>query len=267
MPGTNDFKAWAIGPSTPNTLTAAVYVALFGSGLVGQTGFQSGVADSATMNTVWRQSSTMAAVLGQIIANSGVNAQDSAGAGTVATLVSQLLTALNALLPRPGTTGVIELWAGNSAVPPTGSVFCRGQSLDRTTFAALFAVIGVTYGSVDSTHFTMPDTRGVFVRGQDASRGIDPSRALGSFQNDTTRIPRNVTAQHLSPELGVTALVNGTNPSTIGFARAAKSGENVTVGGTDASEGTYGELDCLNVVTGDDETRPVNIALNYIIWT
>ena len=43
---------------------------------------------------------------------------------------------------------------------PTDWLLCDGASLDRTTYAALFAVIGATYGAVDGTHFTLPDLRG-----------------------------------------------------------------------------------------------------------
>jgi hypothetical protein len=68
--------------------------------------------------------------------------------------------------------------------------------------------------------------------------------------------------------MGITSLLNATNPSTIGFARAAKVPENVTVGGTDSSQGLpYGEIDTLNVVTGDAETRPRNRAYLPIIKT
>lgn len=55
--------------------------------------------------------------------------------------------------------GAIMDFAGTTT--PTGWQLCDGSSLLRAgTFAALFAAIGTTWGSVDGTHFTVPDLRG-----------------------------------------------------------------------------------------------------------
>jgi microcystin-dependent protein len=44
---------------------------------------------------------------------------------------------------------------------PTGWLQCDGSTVSRTTYAALFAVIGTTWGSGDgSTTFNLPDLRG-----------------------------------------------------------------------------------------------------------
>lgn len=78
-------------------------------------------------------------------------------------------------------TGSVYTFAG--ATVPTGWLKCNGALLSRTTYAALFAVIGTTYGAGDgSTTFALPDLRGEFVRGFDDARGIDAGRTLGSSQ-------------------------------------------------------------------------------------
>jgi hypothetical protein len=85
---TNDFLPFANGGGA-NVLTQAQYAALT-TLLSG--GYQSGVANSAQMNKTLRQSSIMAAVLGQFIANqSGQNAVDD---GTTATLLANLSAAV-----------------------------------------------------------------------------------------------------------------------------------------------------------------------------
>ena len=86
MSGTNNFLDFARGAS-PNVIDDATYAALTARG----NGFASGVAQSQQLNKVWRQSSVMAAVLGQIIANFGNNATDS---DTLANLVGALKAAL-----------------------------------------------------------------------------------------------------------------------------------------------------------------------------
>lgn len=57
--------------------------------------------------------------------------------------------------PPPGT---VFNFAGT--VAPTGYLLCDGSSQLRATYADLFAAIGVLYGSVDGTHFTLPDGQG-----------------------------------------------------------------------------------------------------------
>lgn len=54
--------------------------------------------------------------------------------------------------------GEMRMFAG--ATPPTRWLVCDGASLDRTTYAELFAVVGETYGSVDASSFNLPDLRG-----------------------------------------------------------------------------------------------------------
>jgi len=63
------------------------------------------------------------------------------------------------------TTGMISMYAGAAA--PTGFLLCDGAAVSRTTFAALFAVAGTTYGVGDgSTTFNVPDLRSSFPVGQ-----------------------------------------------------------------------------------------------------
>ncbi|MEG6507191.1 phage tail protein [Nitratidesulfovibrio sp. 1201_IL3209] len=73
--------------------------------------------------------------------------------------------------------------AGSSA--PDGSLVCDGSARSRTAYAALFAVVGTTYGAGDgSTTFNLPDLRGEFRRGADLGRGVDTGRVVGSAQGD-----------------------------------------------------------------------------------
>ncbi len=68
---------------------------------------------------------------------------------------------------------------------PTGWLKANGALVSRTTYAALFAAIGTTFGAGDgSTTFALPDARGEFLRGFDDGRGVDASRAFGSAQTD-----------------------------------------------------------------------------------
>lgn len=67
---------------------------------------------------------------------------------------------------------------------PAGWLKANGATVSRTTYAALFAVIGTTYGAGDgSTTFKLPDYRGYFLRAFDDGRGVDSGRAFGSTQS------------------------------------------------------------------------------------
>ncbi|WP_162928333.1 tail fiber protein [Sphingopyxis terrae] len=82
---------------------------------------------------------------------------------TDAATVSQLSASTGAPI------GAVMDYAGSSA--PTGWLICAGQALSRTTYAALFAVIGTTYGAPDASTFNLPDLRGRVVAGRDVDQG------------------------------------------------------------------------------------------------
>lgn len=91
-----------------------------------------------------------------------------------------------AALPSAETVpaGSIIWTARNTA--PTGYLKANGTAISRTTYSALFAAIGTTYGAGDgSTTFNLPDLRGEFIRGWDDGRGIDTSRVFGSNQAES----------------------------------------------------------------------------------
>ncbi|MDN8047555.1 hypothetical protein QZN20_09720 [Burkholderia multivorans] len=85
----NNFKPFAAAAGA-NVMAQADYEAL--AALL--TGFQSGTAQSAQLNKVWRQSSIMAAVLGQFIVD--LTGQDAIDDGTTATLLANLKMAVQA---------------------------------------------------------------------------------------------------------------------------------------------------------------------------
>ena len=162
-------------------------------------------------------------------------------------------------------TGAVFYFAANTA--PTGFLKANGAAVSRTTYAALFAITGTTYGSGDgSTTFNVPDLRGEFIRGWDDARGVDASRAFGSAQSYATAKPQTTTATKLLGDGTTTTLSGASNPSAIGFARASKSGEGVTSSGIDSADSGL-EVDVINAVTGDAETRPRNVALLACIKT
>ncbi len=71
------------------------------------------------------------------------------------------------------------MWPGSSA--PTGWILCDGSSLLQAgTYADLFAIIGTTYGSVDGSHFNVPELR------SRVPIGVSGSYALASTGGEAT---------------------------------------------------------------------------------
>lgn len=158
------------------------------------------------------------------VANGGTGATDAAGARTALGAASTL-----DMVP----SGAVFYFA--AATAPTGYLVCNGSAVSRTTYAALFAVIGTTFGAGDgSTTFALPDLRGEFIRGWDNSRGVDSGRSFGTFQADELK----------SHTHSITHYYESNN-----------SGSNIA-GGTGSSTVTWNTN-----ATGGSETRPRNIAL------
>lgn len=67
---------------------------------------------------------------------------------------------------------VVVPFAGAAA--PSNWLLCDGSAVNRSTYAALFAIIGVVYGSGDgSTTFNLPDLRGRVAVGLGTHADID----------------------------------------------------------------------------------------------
>lgn len=65
-------------------------------------------------------------------------------------------------------TGAMMQFAGSTA--PSGWLICDGAAVSRTTYAALFTVIGTAYGTGDgSTTFNLPNMKGRVAVGLDSS--------------------------------------------------------------------------------------------------
>ena len=87
-------------------------------------------------------------------------------ADTVTSSVGDLDTLVRSACP----VGSIMPFAGSSSPDATWLV-CDGSAISRTTYAALFAVLGTTYGSGDgSTTFNIPNMKGRVPVGYDSGQ-------------------------------------------------------------------------------------------------
>ena len=218
-----------------------------------------------------------------------IRLQDSSGAPFVSLKSPSALSGNVALtLPSSITNGGFLQTDGSGnlsfqivAGVPTGSVFCmavisipsgylecNGAAVSRTTYSALFAVIGTAYGSGNgSSTFNLPDLRGEFIRGVDRGRGVDSGRNIATSQGSQN-------AQHNHSATSTSSVTDPGHKHTMNF----NLGNLISSGGAFGMKDS-GTADRMNTATtgisvststsignqGGNESRPRNIAMMYII--
>lgn len=146
-----------------------------------ENGFQSGIARSEQVNRVLAQGAVASYVLGQLV----VDQLDSDANLNPTTLYQNVVLALQQIGIQ---TGMVVAFSANSA-PKNGFLLCNGAEVSRTTYATLFSVIGVTYGSGDgSTTFNLPNLTDKFIQGS-GTAGTVKSAGLPNIKGTIKQIP------------------------------------------------------------------------------
>lgn len=247
----NNFKPFSADAGA-NVTSQADYEALPAL----KSGFTAGKASSAQMNKAIRQGTFIASAIAQFVANkTGQDVLDNGDVnGFVAKLVAglseQSLTRANPFADikfdgsQAVATALANLGLGDGsalpvgvpvpwplAVPPTGWLKYNGAAFDKNRFPKL----GTVYpGGV------LPDLRGEFIRGWDDGRGADPARALLSYQSSQN-------AAHVHDATLMFVQANGTVRASVTISEG---------------QGPYGDRMALS---GGNESRPRNVAFNYIV--
>lgn len=160
---------------------------------------------------------------------------------------------------RAPLIGAVVAYAGSSS--PSGWLFCFGQNVSRTIYAALFAVLGTTYGAGDgSTTFGLPDLRGRAPFGKDDMGGA----AAGRLTNSATG---GIVGSGLGNTGGEQAHTDTTNEMPSHSHQLNQNANNTTGGagsilngsGTNFNTGSTGGGAAHNTV-------PPGIVLNYMIF-
>ncbi|WP_241591338.1 phage tail protein [Rosenbergiella epipactidis] len=229
---TNDFKPFAVG-SNANVISQTDYEAL--SAL--SSGFQAGKASSAQVNKALRQGTMIASVIAQFISDS--TGSDVLDNGDHQQILSNLLLALSAEGSRL-PVGVPVPWGSNT--PPKGWIACSGQNITQDQYPKLFTI----YGN------KLPDLRGQFIRGWDNAANIDNGRAILSKQSHA-----------MQPITAYFGIPGSTYSGAI--TRLSQTAAWMQIGSQTATDIWNMQFDSSRQTNTANETRPVNIAFNYII--
>ena len=199
------------------------------------------------------------------------------------------LTALTsvgrAILSKPSIQGVLNylgLGEGSalpvgvpvpwpSATPPTGWLKCNGAAFSSEMYPRLAMAYPTN---------KLPDLRGEFIRGWDDGRGLDAGRALLSLQDDSFEahrhesffyagISRNETPLKNLPSsdemLTLSSTTNALSPDSIDATNSLIGHDdyNCLIEGNKNNKRTATGLS--TSIVGTAETRPRNVAFNYIV--
>lgn len=138
-----------------------------------------------------------------------------------------------------------------------GWMLCDGRYLDKASYPELFAALGTLYGkggTDTALQFRIPDYRGLFLRGTDAGAGLDPDA-------DTRVGPDGSAQANTVGSLQCDALQDHTHRYDI-TQPAATSTQGTAAGTSTSSTSTSSPEKPARTTT---ETRPKNVAVNYII--
>ena len=152
------------------------------------TGLADGVAgtDAATVNQITALNAVIASLGSTFLRKDGINAMTGAlnagnfkitnvAAPTTGTDATNK-TYVDGLLSGAAPAGTITGFGGG--VAPTGWLLCNGAEVSRTTYAALFAAIGTSYGTGNGTDtFNVPNALGRTMVGAGTGAGGGTSGA------------------------------------------------------------------------------------------
>lgn len=173
----------------------------------------------------------------------------------------------------------ILLWPCN--FNPSGWQFCAGQILPISQNAALFSLLGTTYGGNGTTTFALPDFRGRVPVGAGQGTGLS-SYALGQVSgSEHVTLTTNQMPQHLHT-VSLTLSISASNAQATTSVPAANNslaapydlgnanpiaGYNTTAPNTPINVGTSA-LSGNTGLTGGNQPFPIlqpYLAVNYII--
>lgn len=180
-----------------------------------------------------------------------------------------------AVVPNVDAPGVIKGFA--STVAPSGYLLCDGSAVSRTTYAALFGVIGTTFGAGNgTTTFNVPDGQGRMLVGLGTHTEVN---AIGKNEglSVSSRTPKHTTTNALTlPDhehdagtlVAPGVIVEGGTGVQGNSGNASEDQVNLSITGDTGNPTTHPALGGTIGVSG---TRPTDVVPffvgNYIIKT
>jgi len=187
---TSGANAISISSSQVVTLANALLPASGGTGITslgtGVATFLGTPSSANLLAAVTDETGTGALVFGTAPTISSANLTGTPVAPTAAVGTNTTQVATTAFVQAFGIPGEIKMWPTASA--PTGYLLCDGSSVSTTTYAALFAVVGYTFGGSGAS-FTLPDYRGRMPIGVSGSYALAATGGAATTTLITANLP------------------------------------------------------------------------------
>ena len=157
--------------------------------------------------------------------------------------------------------GTIQSYAG-SVLPP-GWAWCDGTAVPRTgKYSQLFSVVGEMYGRGDgSSTFALPDLRGKFVRGLDRDGSMNDKDRVNGHQGLGTPQDDSLASHSHAAKRTKAGEICGGCPQ---FEHMDVMVDNASA---DPNSATWTRISGMTTTAaaGGTETRPKNVAVNFIV--
>lgn len=167
--------------------------------------------------------------------------------------------------------GCIQAYGGATA--PDGWLICNGAAVSRTTYAALFAVVGTSFGAGDgSTTFNVPDLREATVKGAGLT-GLSNNHmdadglAVGEFTDDRIQQMTGEFEWRTAGDNNLCDIVSNKSNVTGVFKKNVNSGQYYVIATSGGKYADGGNLvfDASNVARTGATTEVKSVGVNYII--
>jgi microcystin-dependent protein len=158
-------------------------------------------------------------------------------------------------------TGTIQMWP--TVTPPTGYLLCGGTAVSRSTYAALFAVIGTTFGVGDgTTTFNLPNYSDRMPIGS----GTIGALAATGGSKDAVVVSHTHTATSNVSDPGHSHSINVNNSNASYSGGPSIFGSGSTTGTNSASTGiSVSTTNSTTGVSGTNANLPPYLSINFII--
>jgi len=147
-------------------------------------------------------------------------------------------------------TATIVPWSSSSV--PSGFLECDGAAVSRTTYSALFAVVGTTYGAGDgSSTFNVPNLA------DNVAMGKSNTKAVGSTGGaNTVTKTGNVAGSTANASLSTPQLASHSHPGGVNYNYASRQHNQ-------AGPGPAGDQSTNSNNTGSGNAHSHNMSANF----
>tara|TARA_Y100001937_G_scaffold116689_1_gene168947 strand:+ start:230 stop:808 length:579 start_codon:yes stop_codon:yes gene_type:complete len=136
-------------------------------------------------------------------------------------------------------TATIVPWSSSSV--PSGFLECNGALVSRSTYSALFAVIGTTYGAGDgATTFKLPDLQDNVALGKSGTKALASTGGANTVASSGNIAGSTANATLSTPQLASHSHPGGGNAAPNSARGQGQLNENIQPGFSSAGTGNAG---------------------------